>query len=399
LRNKEIEEITKQLDEHQDLMSEKTTSIEQTTKQLQDTMEQLNLKEEELTGHKIELDKQQAIILDLETELGNRKEDLNYRNSKLNTKEKQLQDLQTGLQERIQEVEFKNTELIKQQETINKLQQERDQLIFNFDKIKDSIPSSIVLVDKNNNITDWNKKSEEMLGLDPSSARGINLLKLDLMKKERIIDKIKEFNKNKNPVTVRSISVKDKNGEVLLTNISQTPLFDSNGGFQGSILRLDDVSDTEGIHAELKRKQDDFEKLDRKFQDVYTKLKLVSQEKSAYDEHLSRLGNDKNREIGNLSRVLEEKQRELESINDSIINKSDELNNLNKSLEENKSNLSFVESELTRKQQELETDPKEVSKILKDKLKLIGEIDKSIGIPEQETLKTKKMLDETEEEI
>jgi len=399
LRNKEAEEITKQLTEHQDLLNEKTRSIEQITTELQDSVEQLRLREDEINGYKTELEKHQQTIQDLQTELGNRKEDLNYRNTKLNSKEKQLQDLQTELQERIKEVEFKNNELIKQQETVNKLHKERDQFVFNFNKIKNSIPSSIIITDKNSNITDWNKKAEEILGLDPGSVKGSDLFKLDLIKKERILEKIKEFEKNKAPVTIKSISVKNKKGDIILTNISQTPLFDSNGEFQGAIMRLDDVSDTEGTQAELRRKQDDFEKLDRKFQDVYTKLKLVTQEKSAYDEHLSRLGDDKNREIGNLSGALKEKQRELESINNTIMNKSGELTNLNKALEENKSNLSFVESEISKKRQELGSfiEPKDVSKALKDKLRLIDEIDKSIGLPEEETLKTKKMLDDSEE--
>jgi len=166
-------------------------------------------------------------------------------------------------------------------------------------------------------------------------------------------------------------------------------------------MRLDDVSDTEGIQAELRRKQEDFEKLDSKFHDVYTKLKLVTQEKSSYDAHLSRLGKDKNREIGNLSRALEEKQRELESVNNTILNKSGELDNLNKALEENKSNLIFIESEISQKRQELDSfnEPKEVSKAFKDKLKLIDEIDRSIGQTEEETLKTKKMLDNSEDEV
>jgi len=130
-------------------------------------------------------------------------------------------------------------------------------------------------------------------------------------------------------------------------------------------------------------------------------IPVVTQEKSAHDEHLSRLGEGKNREIGNLSRVLEEKQRELESISNSIIDKSGELDNLNNALEENKSNLSFVESEISKKRQELDSfsEPKDVSKVLKDKLKLISEIDKSIGMPEEETLKTKKMLDDSEKEV
>ena len=86
-------------------------------------------------------------------------------------------------------------------------------------------------------------------------------------------------------------SLKDKEGDIRLTNVSKLPMHDQNGEFQGAMLILDDVSETQEIHAELQRKTQDLEKLDSRFQDVYTKLKLANEEKTAVDDHFLNLGN------------------------------------------------------------------------------------------------------------
>ena len=164
-------------------------------------------------------------------------------------------------------------------------------------------------------------------------------------------------------------------------------MYDHNGEFQGAMMVLEDVGEKEEITAELKRTKNDFDKLDMKFHDVHTKLKLVNTEISAYDTQIDRISEEKNREIGNISKILDDKQRELE--------------NINKNLEEKQESLNFVEQMLAGKQKELEfdTESKGSSQVWKEKLKLYDEIDKSLGISEENSLKTKKLLDDSEEDI
>jgi len=256
------------------------------------------------------------------------------------------------------------------------------------------------MIDKNNNIVNWNKKAEEMLGLEPETSKGMNLFNLDLIKKERILEAMKKFEHDKKPLSVKSISIRDKRGDVHLTNLLHTPMIDNKGEFQGAIILLEDVSDTEEMQAEIRRREEEFETLDSKFKDVYTKLQIANKEKLAVDEHFKLLGDEKQKEKENLSNSLEKKQKELESLNISIESRSKELDIVTIKLGETKSYLQTVENDIARKKTELEhIHPSEeaLSKAWREKLKIYDEIDKSLGITSGDILKTKKIEHKTEE--
>jgi len=267
--------------------------------------------------------------------------------------------------------------------------------------MKNSLPSSIIIVDKNNNIINWNKKAEEILGLKPESSMGKDLFELDITKKELVLEKIKQFEKDKMPVTIKSISVKDKQGDIHLTNISHIPMFDNSGEFQGSMMILEDISDTGEIQAELKRKDEDLEKLESRFKDVYNKLQIANRGQITIDQRFMKLSEDKQREMENIGKLLENKKRELDLVNDSIASKTGELGNISVKIEEGKSALQMVESELTKRKTELESatpsTSEALSKALKEKLKIYDEIDKSLGITDDNAIKTKKIEHEKEE--
>ena len=104
-------------------------------------------------------------------------------------------------------------------------------------------------------------------------------------------------------------------------------------------------------------------------------------------------GEERKREIEHIGGLLEKKQRELESLDNSIASKTGELESLSDKLEENKSALQTLENEIARRKAELEITPpteEELSKTWKEKLKIYDEIDKSLAITEEDTLKTKK---------
>ena len=275
------------------------------------------------------------------------------------------------------------------------------QILFYFNSMKNSIPSTVLMIDKNNNIIDWNKKAEEILNLKPEQSKGINLLDLDLLKKERVKAGLKQFEKEKQHVKIKSISFKDNEGDVYLTNISQMPLHDNNGQFQGSIMILEDVSEKEEIQAELIKRQEELSELDSRFQQVYSKLRLVEQERFERNQHLLKVTEDKQKDIEHIGKIIDKKKNDLETINNNIISKTNELESINLKIADTKSKLMDVENELAQKKVDLEYAPKneeELSKTFKDKLKIIDEIDKSLGIAENQSLKTKKIDAENIEE-
>jgi PAS domain S-box-containing protein len=265
--------------------------------------------------------------------------------------------------------------------------------------MKNSIPYSVLILDENNNITNLNKKAEELLSLHHDTAIGVDITSLDLLKKERIQEKIKQFNKDKKPVSINSISFRNNRGDVCLTNISQLPLINEKGLFKGSIVVFDDVSKTEEIKAELIRKQSDLKAMDIKFKDVFTRLKVANEEKNAIDDHLLSVGKDKQIQVQKFNKLLEEKQKELEKLNTDLSSKNNELEGITTRLNENRATLETVENELSKRRTELNVTPQSdeaLSKIWREKLKIYDEIDKSLGPAEEDIIKTKKIQHETE---
>jgi PAS domain S-box-containing protein len=208
----------------------------------------------------------------------------------------QKTEFKTELEKKIKELDSKNDELLKHQEIINCLKQEKNDILLSFDKIKNTIPSSIIIVDKNNNITNLNKKAEELLGVNIDKSLGTNLFEISQMKKERISNGILQSEREKKPLSIQSVSIKNNKGDIRLTNISHIPMIGSKGDLQGAIMILDDVTDTEEIKADLKIKEEDLGRLDSKLKNANNKLQISNKGKIAFDEHFSKLKEEKQKE-------------------------------------------------------------------------------------------------------
>ena len=63
-----------------------------------------------------------------------------------------------------------HTQLLEKTALIDALKSERESAVFNFNNIKDSLSSSIILVDKDNIITTLNEKAEKLFGIDSFEA-------------------------------------------------------------------------------------------------------------------------------------------------------------------------------------------------------------------------------------
>jgi chromosome segregation ATPase len=236
-----------------------------------------------------------------------------------------------------------------------------------------------------------------MLGLESSSMKGMDLFKLSLMKKERVLEEMKKFKKNKGPVSVKSISIKNNKGDVFLTNISHMPLVDNNGGFQGSLMIINDVSENAKIHAELQQKRQELANLDSKFQDIQSKFKLANHGKMAQDQDLMNVKiqlEAGTKEMNHVNSLLRDKQRQIDALSKSIEIKTNELNGISVKLQEGRSALDMLDSKIVKRQNELNIDrdsPETPGGVWKESsFKMYEEIDKKFGTGE-EAIKTKKL--------
>jgi len=391
----EIEEIKQKTQLNKKSLEEKTILLEEFESNIQALTQEMLDKQNDFEIQKNDLITKQEVIEQLENKLDNSKNSLTERTDKLNKKENEIQKLQNELKNRLDELGLGASKLDEQEKTIEKLQKEKNQLLSNFEHMKDAIPSSVIMVDKDDMISNWNKKAEELFQLNTKT----DLSSLDLMKKERVSDGFKGFQKDKKPVKVDSLSIRSKKGDILLTNITRMPIFDDKNEFQGSFLIVNDVSDTAEIQAELKRNQDELEKLDQQFKEVHTKFTIMDREKNAFNKDLITIRNNQDKALNQITGLLKEKQKELDLLDKSISLKTDELGNISTTLKENQNTLSFVESELTRKQMELETGNESIDTIgstWREKLKIYDEIDKSLETVD-DNLKTKKLKEDNDE--
>jgi PAS domain S-box-containing protein len=250
------------------------------------------------------------------------------------------------------------------------------------------------MVNRDGIVTSWNKKAEEMLSLEADKVVGKNLFEIELMGKERLREGLRQCQKEKKSVTVRSIAIKNQRGDVSLTDISHMPVLDSHGEPQGTVMVINDVSEIAKIQAELKQKQQDLKNLDNRFQEVYTKLKLADRDKAANSDDLIKIKTDirmENRDKEHMDNILNEKKRELESLSKTTELKTSEFNGINMKPQEGGSVLNLIGTELERKQKEI--DGETPSETWKEKLKIYDEIGKCLDVSEDK-LKTKKISDE-----
>ena len=126
-----------------------------------------------------------------------------------------------------------------------------------------------------------------------------------------------QFQREKQPLSVNSITIKNKQGDVFLTDISQFPMFNKEGKFQGSIMVIDDISESQEVISELKQKNEDLERLQNKFRDVHTKLKLIEKDKHTIteDKIVKADTNDLQKKIADMTEILTSRNTELEKVN------------------------------------------------------------------------------------
>jgi len=385
LKDKEFESLLKEIDDTNMEMKASKSALNWFKSELENKREEVRLKDERIRKNELEIN-------DIKKQLENNQ-------ALLEKKTKSVEQLRIGLDQLKSELRTKDEELANirldmenKTKDVKELRAERDRLDFCLRNMNDTIPSSIVMINRDGVITSCNKKAEETLGLDTGKALGKNIFEIELMGKERLREGLKQCQKDKKSVTVKSISIKDQHGDVCLTDVSHMPVIDSNGEIQGAVMVINDISEITKMQAELKQKQHDLENLDNRFQETYTKLKLVNMGENVSNMNIKTDLEKENKEINHITGILDEKRMELDSLNKSIALKASEFGDISVKLEEGKSALSLIQSELEKKQKEAELS-KMPGEGWKEKLKIYDEIDKCLDASEDK-LKTKKLSDE-----
>jgi PAS domain S-box-containing protein len=411
-KSKELAPLQRELDQmHQELETNK--KIEEThNRKLEELNAEVKASKSAMNWFKTECEKQQnerqRIGENLEKrdrEIQEAKQQLDQRELLLAEKTKIADTLKTSVEQLRQELIKKDNEFHKfEQELENKTKMineftiEKDRLDSYLENVNNSLPSSVIIVDKDAKILHWNKKAEELLTIRAETVRGKKLFDVEVLGKERVREGLQRCQQEKKPVLVSSISVKNTQGDISLTDISALPLIDRTGEFQGAVLVMNDVSAIAGLQAELQQKKDELDTITSRYQGMQTRLKFSDMEKQALNAEVLTVKQDLDQRMEQVfmrEKMIEEKQRELTSLGEALVTKMNELNNVTIKVDEGKSLLNALTVEIERKHKELSSVSDSMSgqkETWKEKLIIYDEIDKCLNITD-DTLKTKKLKD------
>jgi len=262
--------------------------------------------------------------------------------------------------------------------------------------MKNALPSSILVVDTEQKIIDWNRKAAEMLGLDLENAALLHLESLEIMERERVRNGFLQCFQEKKPVTIKSVSVKSRQGSRFLTDIYHVPILDTQGELRGAFMIMNDISDIAEIQAASERQKEEILALEQRYQEAYAKLKLSDIEKNAICDDLLKVRTElesKTQTTSHVNMILEERKRELETTNDLITSKMQELNDITRKLNGIKLEVDTLQQE--KRIHDMEKTPSVSLDELKDKLKVYAEIDQWLNCSD-DALKTKKIKESEE---
>lgn len=363
-RNTIISQLQKQLLENQPALLQKAQLITELQKQvaqeregreplekeIQNIQSQLLQKESTLQQKIQEVSELQATLSKHESTLDDLKRELGTRNTIIKEITKQLADTELKLKEKIK--------------TAEQLHEEKTLVTEYIAQINNALPVPVLLVDTQHNITDWNAKLEELLGINPTNIKNSNIFSVEWLNDDRLHHAQQQSVMEKKPVTIKSISLQGPSTQRHLTNITHVPLFDRKGEWNGSIFTIDDVTDRISLEATLKKKNEDIEIATKKFQDAQKKLHLIDVEIQAANQDLKESRDalhQKTQEITRLQNELSQKQQDftaqqeaLQEAQQKVNEKNTEIMTVQSELQQLQKTTDMKEKELDRKHEELQ---------------------------------------------
>jgi len=286
IRNSIIEELKKQLSDKQTVFIEKSTKVDL-------LQHELVLEQEKLQTTLKNLDHSTQEIVRLEQMVQTLQHDQKAQSNLITNKDEQITHLESEITQRKIETERLTEELQKQKKQLEVtmsevalLQQERNRLQMILDQMQNAIPSSILMINNENRIMSLNAKAVALFEKQTEHILGEEISHIDLLEKERIREGFDHCKTKKEPITVHAVSLQTKEDMRILMDVSQIPLLDATGELQGVMMVLDDVTQLVGLQSELEERRHEIQDLERRYQETFTHLKLMTLEKDAQKEGL-----------------------------------------------------------------------------------------------------------------
>lgn len=213
-----------------------------------------------------------------------------------------------------------------------------------------NISSGIIVIDRNNIITTWNRALEELWLTKAESTVGHNFFNIGLGErlpgiKERI-DEITRENRN---VKIEALEIIDCKGEKRFVNITLVPLIDPNDGLQGVIITINDVTEDKKRKDEIDKSNKEFKLLNKKLEIANEGLRSVNEELEAINEELK----SSNEELEVTTEELQSTTEELETSNEELQSTNEELETTNEELNSTIEELDTTNEELRNMTEQL----------------------------------------------
>lgn len=208
-------------------------------------------------------------------------------------------------------------------QAVTESRKEITKLDFYNQAIINNISLALIVLDRNNLVTTWNRQAEEMWLIKADYALGRNFYEIGMGDRiPGINDALRETMKEKRKVLLEDKEITVPRGDKKYLDLTVVPLIDQNRELQGAILLMDDVTEDKMLRDELGRSNEDLKELN-------AKLETTNEEMESTNEELETTAE----ELQSTTEELETSNEELQSTNEELETSNEELRSTNAELE------------------------------------------------------------------
>lgn len=157
---------------------------------------------------------------------------------------------------KIEELKISETELKENRQKLEAISSEAEKLNNKFFTHIENMPLGYIEIDKENVISFWNPKAEEIFGYTKSEAIGKNFLNILVPKNsKKMVESVTEKLRNGTGGSRATIEIITKNGEIIICDWYNTSLFDSDGNIFGWASIVKDITEQNKTLAALRESE------------------------------------------------------------------------------------------------------------------------------------------------
>jgi len=114
-----------------------------------------------------------------------------------------------------------------------------------FESILASVPSGVVVLDRELHVLAWNHRAEDLWGLRLDEVRGQNFLNLDIgLPVERLRGPVRACIAGESDVAETALMATNRRGKSLNCKVTVSPLVGINNAIRGAILLMEEQNNT-----------------------------------------------------------------------------------------------------------------------------------------------------------